>query len=99
MKTKTLLLLASVVVLTTVARAAQTQTEPDAIQLPTYTVEAPRYSAAEKQINANLAEFRQQAKAPVAVPMNCPSLKAVVDGSANVALKAQLEKALCVAKS
>jgi len=79
MKTNSLLLLASFVVVATGALAAQSQTENDMVVLPTYTVSAPRYTPVEKQINASLDEMRLLANTPVTVPAECLALKAAVD--------------------
>jgi len=98
MKTKTLLFLASLVVLTTVARAAQYQTDDDVIVLPAYTVAAPRYTPVEKQINSSLDEVRQLAKTTAAVPTECLALKALASESAATALKARDGKIVRVAK-
>ena len=94
MNTKTLALLASLVVLTTVARAAQTSLETEMVVLPTYTVEAPRYTPAERQVNASLAELRAQAKAALTVPAESPALKTI----ARAALPAVDLKAVRFAK-
>ncbi len=99
MKTKTLLFLASLVVLTTVARAAQYQIENTVVVLPTYTVEAPRYTPVEKQINASLDAMRQVAKTPVAIPADCPALKAIAREASQVALQVLGTKAARLAKS
>ena len=98
MKTKTLLFLASLVVLTTVARAAQYQTDDDVIVLPAYTVAAPRYTPVEKQINSSLDEVRQLANTPAAVATECPALKAIARESAALAFQALDAKAGRVAK-
>ena len=76
MKTNSLLLLASLAVLATSASAAQspTQTQPNVIVLPTYVVSAPRYQAAEQQVNASLNELRQQARAPICIGTQLPAL-------------------------
>ena len=97
MKTKTLLLLASIAVLTTIARASST--DNDVVVLPTYTVEAPRYTAVEKQINASLDEVRQLAKAPLAVPAECAALKAVAKEGSMVARQASEKMTVQLAKS
>ncbi len=76
MKNNTLLLLASLALLTTGARAAQNQIGDDALVLPTYKVEAQRFQTVEKQINASLDEVRQSAKAPLLIPVECSALKA-----------------------
>jgi hypothetical protein len=93
MKTNTLALLASLVVLTTVARAAQLPLENEMVVLPTYTVEAPRYTPVEKQINASLDEMRQQVRAPIAIPAECPALKAVARVDARLVLQVMDKKA------
>ena len=98
MKTKNLLLLASIAVLTTIARAAQDQAANEAVVLPAYIVSAPRYLPAEVKVNTSLAEFRQQAKAPVAIAVDCPALKAAVNQGFGVALKARPEKSVRIAK-
>jgi hypothetical protein len=67
MKTKTLLILASLAVLATSARAASTQTET--VVLPTYVVAAPRELPVDHRINTSLAELRQQAHAAVAAEL------------------------------
>jgi len=99
MKTKTLLFLASLAVLTTGASAAQFQTENETVVLPTYTVTAPRYAPVEKQISASLDEVRQLAKAPTAIPTEFAALKAIVSQGSAFAQKAQDKKPVRVAKS
>ncbi len=99
MKSKTLLLFVSLVVLTTVARAAQSPTENDPVVLPAYTVETPRTSPVEKQINASLAELRQQAKAPMVMPIDCAALKAVVKQGSLIAQQTPVKKPVRLAKS
>ena len=96
MKTKMLLLLASLVTLTTVSRAAQTDTE--VVVLPTYIVEVARYTPAEKQIQANLDELRQQTKVTVDFPVVCAALKAIASEDSVVAQKARTDRAPRVAK-
>ena len=98
MKTKNLLLLASVAVLTTIAGAAQDPAANEAVVLPAYIVTAPRYLPAEVKVNTSLAEFRQQTKAPVAIAVDCPALKAAVNQGFGVALKARPEKSVRIAK-
>ncbi len=92
MKTKTLLLLASLAVLTTGASAAQYLPESETVVLPTYTIEAPRYLPLEKQINASLDEVRQLAKTPAAIPTECGALKAMIHQGSAFALKAPDEE-------
>ncbi len=99
MKTKTFLLFVSLVVLTTVARAAQPLTANDPVVLPAYTVETPRISPAEKQIAASLDELRQQAKAPMVMPVDCVALKAVVKQGSIIAQQAPVKKVVRLAKS
>jgi hypothetical protein len=67
MKTKSLILLASLAVLAISARAAQNQPEADAVVLPVYEVSAPRYLPAELQVNASLNELRQSVHAPACI--------------------------------
>lgn len=98
MKTKTLLLFASLVVLATFAHAAQYPTENETVVLPTYTVTTPHYPAVVRQINASLDELRQQAKAPVVMPVDCDALKAVAAQGALVSRQAPDEKAGRLAK-
>lgn len=97
MKTKTLLLLASLVILTTVVRAAQA--ENDVIVLPVYSVKAPRYSAVEKQINASLDEVRQLAKVPVAIPADSSVFTIVAKECSLIARLVPEKKAIQLAKS
>lgn len=78
MKKNTLLLLASLAVLVSSASAAQSSVDSDVVVLPTYVVNAPRYLSAEKQINTNLTELRDQAKAPSLVLSELPLIKAQV---------------------
>lgn len=67
MKTNSLLLIASLAVLTSTASAAANQTDRSILILSTYVVTAPRMQSAEQQIKARLDEFRQQALAPMAI--------------------------------
>jgi hypothetical protein len=97
MKTNTLLLLASLAVLVTSARAAQSPTEP--VVLPTYVVEAPRYLPAEQRINASLNELRQHAHEPVVISPDFPALKAQVKPNPGFVQMAADPKAARIAKS
>ena len=98
MKTTTLLLLASLAVLSTSARAASSPTENDVVVLPTYVVETPRYLTVEKEVNASLEEMRNLAKVPITVPAAYPALKAAVNQDSMVALKSRTEKTVHIAK-
>ena len=75
MNKNTLLLIASLAVLTSGASAASNQTESPLVVLPTYVVTAPRYLPVEQQINASLEELSQQARPPVAIAPELPMLK------------------------
>ena len=97
MNKKTLLFLASLVVLATGARAAQHQS--DVVELPTYVVNAPRYQPAEVAINASLDTLRHAAQATRCVPLELPVLKAQVAQPATMAQAAKDVKAARVAKS
>ncbi len=98
MKTNSLLLLVSLAVLTTSASAAQSQTQPNVIVLPTYVVSAPRYQAAEQQVNASLDKLRQQACAPACIATELPVLKDQVVQPEALAKAAQAIKAQHLAK-
>ena len=66
--------------LTVAASAAvqnNNQNEDGVYTLPTYKVAAPRYTAAEKQIEAGLAELRAQARVAPAIRVELPSLGTV----------------------
>lgn len=76
MNKTTLLLIASLAVLTSGASAAQSQPEPELLVLPTYVVNAPRYLPTQLAVNASLNELRQQAKTPMVVQVEFPALKA-----------------------
>jgi len=78
MKTKALLFIASLAVLTTVASAAESQTESEVFVLPTYVVSTPRYSPVEQRINDSLEDLRQQAKNPVVSGSELCATKAIV---------------------
>lgn len=99
MKTKTLALLASLVVLTTVVRATEYANRNEVVVLPTYTVEAPRYTPVEKRINASLDEMRRMAKASIAIPTECPALKAVARESSALARRVLDQKAVRLVKA
>ena len=77
MKNNHLLILASLAVLASSASAAQSQSESELIVLPTYVVSAPRYSAAEQQINASLSELRRQAHVVPVIITELPMRKAL----------------------
>ena len=77
MKNNPLLILASLAVLASSASAAQSQSEPELIVLPIYVVSAPRYSAAEQQINASLSELRRQAHLVPVIITELPMRKAL----------------------
>lgn len=64
--------------LTVTSASAAVQTESEtAVRLPTYRVEAPRYTAAEKSIEAGLTELRAQARSDRRVRTELPSLGTV----------------------
>jgi len=69
MKTNLLSVIASFVVLTTIAHATD-QTQPEAVVLPTYVISAPRQLPVEAQINISLEKFRAQAQAKIALPFS-----------------------------
>jgi hypothetical protein len=60
------------------ARADSADTKNDCVQLPAYTVEVARQTAAERQIASNLAELRAAAQVPLAVTVEIPLLAAQV---------------------
>lgn len=99
MKTNTLLLLASLAVLTSSASAASYQTESEMVVLPTYVVTAPRSLPAEQQINASLKEFSRQALAPLAIAPDMSVLKAQSAQPQQLAEAARATKAAHLAKS
>ena len=92
MKTNSLLLLASLAVLTSTVSAAANQTDASILVLPTYVVKAPRVQSAEQTIKARLNEFRQQALTPMAIvpelnllnERNAPAVKVAVGSRAAV---------------
>jgi hypothetical protein len=57
------------------ARAASSENNIECLHLPAYTVEAPRQSAAEKQIAQNLEELRATARTPLPFRVEIPLLK------------------------
>ena len=77
MKNNPLLILASLAALASSASAAQSQSESELIVLPIYVVSAPRYSAAEQQINASLSELRRQAHLVPVIITELPMRKAL----------------------
>lgn len=99
MKNNTLLLLASLAVLTSSVSAAANQTEPEMVVLPTYVVTAPRTLPAEQQINASLKEFTRQALAPLTIAPDMSALKAQSASHQQLAEAARATKAAHVAKS
>lgn len=97
MKTNTLLLLASLAVLATNARAAQTQPEP--VVLPAYLIEVPRYQPAEQQINASLNELRHQAHETAFIDPELAAIKTQADQSPVFVQSAKDAKIIRVARS
>src|SRR4051812_39030442 len=97
MNKNTLLFLASLVVLTTSARAAQIQS--DVVELPTYVVNAPRFQPAELAVNASLETLRQAAQASRCIPLELPTLKAQVAHPVTMAQAAKDVQAGRIAKS
>ena len=83
-------------VLTSGASAAQ-MSEP--VVLPTYVVSAPRYQPAELAVNASLSELRQQAQAPLCVPVELPALKTLLARPATMAQAAKDAQTGRLAKS
>jgi hypothetical protein len=67
------------------ARAASLDNKNEYIELPAFTVEAPRQSAAEKQIAQNLDEMRAAARKPLAVKTEVPLIKAQNEADRQVA--------------
>ncbi|MBI2513354.1 MAG: hypothetical protein HYV96_15355 [Opitutae bacterium] len=76
MKTLTFLLSLVGASLTVTAASAAMQNE-NVVDLPSYRVVAPRYTAAEKEIASSLAEFRAKAQPALAVRTELPSLNVV----------------------
>lgn len=99
MKKITLLLIASLAVLTTGASAASSQTNPDMVVLPTYVVTSPRYLPVEQQINASLKEFSRQASAPMVIAPELGSLKVQSAGRSPLAEASRVPVAGRLAKS
>ena len=99
MKTNTLLLLASLAVLTSSASAASNQSESPTVVLPTYVVTAPRYLPVEQQINASLKEFSQQAGRPMAIAPELTLVKARTARHNPMADAARAPRAVLIAKS
>jgi ABC-type oligopeptide transport system substrate-binding subunit len=62
-------------VLASGASAAQSSSQSELVVLPTYTVEAPRYSPAEQQVNQSLDSLRALARTPVTVSPELPAAK------------------------
>ncbi len=98
MKTKALLFIASLAVLTTVASAAESQTESEVFVLPTYVVTAPRYSPVEQRINASLEDLRRQANDPVVNAAELCAAKAIALPSPETVRSARSGKATRVAQ-
>jgi hypothetical protein len=98
MKTKTLLFLASFAVLTTISRAAPFTIADETVVLPTVVIAAPRFTPVEKQINTSLDAVRQLAKTPVAIPTDCPALKAVAQQERLLAQQTRDEKSRRIAR-
>lgn len=88
MKNTSLLFLASLAVLASSASAAQSQSASELIVLPTYIVSAPRYSAAEQQINASLSELRRQAHVVPVIITELPMRKALFAQQSSLATAA-----------
>jgi hypothetical protein len=76
MKINAPLLFAALALFIIDASAAQARLESDVVVLPTYVVSAPRYLPFEKQMKANLNEVCQQARTPLAMTRELPSLQA-----------------------
>ncbi|MBX3738055.1 MAG: hypothetical protein KF715_15280 [Candidatus Didemnitutus sp.] len=76
MKKITFILSLVSVTVTAASAAVQNQNE-NVINLPAYTVTAPRYTEAEKTIAQSLESFRNQAKPAFAVRTALPSLNLV----------------------
>lgn len=99
MNKNTLLLIASLAVLTSGASAVSNQTESPLVVLPTYVVTAPRYLPVEQQINASLEELSQQARPPVAIAPELPLLKAPARQHNTLAAAVHATQAALIAKS
>ncbi len=68
-----LLSLTSIALFASARGLAQTD-ESDAVQLPAFTVEAPRQLPAEKSIESNLRQLRAEARPPLFIFAELPSL-------------------------
>lgn len=100
MKKTSLLLIASLAVLTSGASAASnSQNDSEVVILPTYVVTAPRYLPVEQQINASLKEFVQQASAPVAIAPELSVLKARAAAESPLAKIGRVPVSVRIAKS
>ena len=64
--------------LTVISANAAVQNDNDIVTLPEYRVSTPRYTAGEKSIQENLADFREQARPAVRVATELPALGTTV---------------------
>jgi len=84
-KTHLLLALVSLSLTVASASAANPESRNDCVELPAYTVSAPRQSAAEKQISRNLEELRDAAKSVMPVKAVVPLADEAARDAAKVA--------------
>jgi len=87
-----LLSLVSLALTVTAASAATSDFTDNLYVMPAYKVSSPRYTPAEKAINASLAEFATQARANQAISTELPAL-------GTVAKQAQPDQGRSVAKT
>lgn len=99
MKINTLILFASLAVLTSSVSAASNQTEPDLVVLPTFAVKSSRYHPAEQRIKASLNELSRQASAETIISAEMPGLKAQVVRNISVVQAGQAASPHVLAKS
>lgn len=78
MKNITFIALVSLSLTVAASAAVQNQSQNDAVYtLPAFNVTTERYTDAEKSIQANLAQLRAQAEAPMQIRTELPSLGTV----------------------
>jgi hypothetical protein len=92
MKKNSFLFLSAVALFVTGASAAQNETSSTAVALPTYVVEGERVAPAEQDVHRSLNALRELARAPIAISVELPALKAPVTFEAKALSGTRLAK-------
>lgn len=92
MKKNSFVLIATLALFLARTSAAEFEKSSETIALPTYVVQAERVSSAEQRVLRSLNTLRDLARAPIAVSLELPALKAPANFDAKVLTGTRLAK-------